>query len=172
MLDNLEQRLHVLEQTNQARRVSVWGSNGSISSSNGTVTSYYSPPQHVAHGHMTYQQPAPQMPSKQLSYGEPGMPQQSSPPLYQQQPPMQPRQQYPVLQGPSYVQTQPQYQQHPQAGQHITSDNPTYRQPSVPTAPGQQFAAWGGYASSSGPDTLDQENAVAPNSNTWHHFKT
>ena len=133
---------------------------------------YYSPPQTLSQGPTMYQQQPPQMPPKQSSYGETAGPQQTSPSMFQQQPSMQPRQQYPVQQGPSYPQMQPHYQQ-PSQAQPVPFSNPTYHQPSVSVAPGQQFASWGGYgASAGGPDTLDEENAVPPNYNAWSRSKT
>lgn len=168
MLENLEQRLHVLDETARARRVSTWSSSSSIPSSNGTAA-YYSPPQSMQQGPTMYQQSAPTMAPPQASYGDP---QQTSPQMFQHQPSMLPRQQYPVQPGPSYGQMgPPQYRQLQQPSQTVF--NSSYRQSSLPTAPGQQFAAWGGYGVSAGSSNLDEENAVPPNSNSWqHHSKT
>lgn len=171
MLENLEQRLHVLDETAQARRASMWGSNGSVTSSNGT-TAYYSPPQGVLQGLPMYQQATPQMPPKQHSYGDAPIAQQASPPLFHQHPPMQPGQQYTVQPGPAYGQPQGHFHQPQFPAQPISFGDPSYRPPSFTHAPGQQFAAWGGYGVSSGPDTLDEENAVPPNSQSWQRPKT
>lgn len=172
MLDNLEQRLHVIDETNHARRASMWASVGSVPSSNG-ATAYYSPPQSMSQGPTMYQQRPPSMPPKQPSFGESGVPQQISPPLYYQtQPPMQSEQQYPAQPGLAYGQMHPQYQQGLPPVQPLDAGNSSYRAPSLPTAPGQQFAAWSGYGFSSGPDTLDEENAVPPNSFSRQTSKT
>lgn len=173
MLDNLQQRLHVLDETERARRASVWGSHGSASSSNGTAA-YYSPPQSMSQGTAMYQPTAPQMPPLQQSYTDVGVSQQTNPSMYQQQqPPMQPQQQYFAPQAPPYAQMQQQYDRFQQPEQPVVFGNPLYRAPSHQTAPGSQFAAWSGYGgASSGPDTLDDENAVPPNSFSRQSSKT
>jgi hypothetical protein len=86
-------------------------------------------------------------------------PQQTSPP--QQQP-------YPAQPFPQHYEMQQQYFQQPSGQTFEFSQVPiTHSHPSFSVAPRQQFAAWAGYGSSSGPDTLDEENAVPPKTNPW-----
>ena len=169
------------------RKQSMWGSTGSVPSSNGSI-SYSSPAQSVAQAANMYQQHQQTPPPLQQtsSYGEQAtMTQQINPPQFHQQPhsyfpqqhQQQQHQQYPVYQGPYSqppAQPQPQQQQHyglPQQ-QQFNFNEPVYHNPSFSTAPRQQFAAWSGYGGPSAPDTLDEENAVPPKSNPWDVHNT
>lgn len=168
MLENLNQRLQVLnESEQQARRVSAWA--GSFSSSNGSTAYHSSPPQNTSQSHAVYQQTAPPRPSVQQGYSDPGQSQQTNAAMYQQPPLVQPHQQYFATQAPQYAQMQQQYDRF----QQPAYGNPLFSAPAYQTAPGTQFAAWTGYgAVSSGPDTLDDENAVPPNSFSRQSSKT
>lgn len=173
MLDELNIRLRDLDGT---RRQSVWhpGSTGSI----GNTQSYQTPPS---------MQTSPGMPTPPGMHQQPTMPVQQtphglshthpvqhvSPPEYHQQPI-----------GPasynmaSFAAGHATYPQQPQFQQSAYNFNqmPTPPQ-NAPFAvhqgnahrPSQQFANWGGYGGVGGqPDTLDEENAVPPDTNPWN----
>jgi hypothetical protein len=78
------------------------------------------------------------------------------------------QQHYPQIQQPSFnFNEAPIAQQPPSfASQQWETHDPSRSRPSHPN---QQFASWSGYGGQgSAPDTLDEENAVPPNSNPWN----
>ena len=149
-----------------SRRPSIYphhSSTGSVHSSNGGSFGYPSP-QSLPPGPEAYRRPS-HTAHHMTSYGEPRQMNHPSPPQYfhQQEPLMeQPTQPYQQLfsqpSGQQFgfgAQSSSQQQQHQQ------------RYPPQPAAPSRQFAAWGGYSGfSAGDNTLDEEEAVPPESNS------
>ena len=146
-----------------------YGSAGSLPSSNGSI-SYTSPSSSMSHVPTMYhqQQSSPPMQQAQATaYGAPPTGQQMSPQAVPPQPNMYPQQQQHPQHGHSYGQMPPpQHYHQPQPQQQFSFNEPVY-QTNRPARPSQQFAAWGGYGGTTVQDTLDEENAVPPNSNPW-----
>ena len=155
---------------NGMRRQSMWyGSVGSLPSSNGSIA-YTSPSSSMSHVPAMYQQQHSSPPPMQQApaYGGPPPGQQVSPQPIPPQPHMyQHQQQHPH--GHAYGQVPPpQNYGHPQPQhpQQYNFNEPLY-QTSRASRPSQQFASWGGYGGPAVQNTLDEENAVPPNSNPW-----
>ena len=138
----------------------------------------YQSPHNSAQGPQFYQQTAPAVQPMQshTGYNEPLA--HVSPPPHQHRPSIaglygQPGAYPPSLQQPQFV--HPAQSQPPQFNQQFSFNDPSAapRQQLPPqfSAPSQQFASWGGYSRASMPDTLDEENAVPPNSNPWDYDK-
>ncbi|KXS99650.1 hypothetical protein AC578_9916 [Pseudocercospora eumusae] len=172
MLDDLNSRLRELD--GSGRRQSMWhhGSSGSIGSSHAGSMSYGSP-QSMPAGPWPYAQlspPVQQTPG--LAHAQ--MAHQVSPPPQFYQPQVGHQVSPPLVQGhPQPV--QPAHQQFQQGAYNFNQDltPPGQHQQSYFTQPTQthptaQFANWGGYSGAGGnPSTLDEENAVPPQSNPW-----
>lgn len=168
MLEELTGRLRELEIMAGVRRPSMWqhaGSTGSIGS-NGSGSHYVSP-HNSAQGQPVYQSPPPSMQAR------------ATPPVtgyHENTPPVQ---QYPVQyhqpqhlysqQAPAYPAPFSQNQPHgrPAPRQSFNFNDPSAAFPGQTLNPHAQFGAWGGYSGPSMPDTLDEENAVPPNSSAW-----
>ncbi|TKA72063.1 hypothetical protein B0A55_06658 [Friedmanniomyces simplex] len=162
MLEELGQRLREMDEMSGRRRPSIWphtSSSGSVHSSNGSIQ--FSSPQTLPPGSTAYRQPSITA-YNMTSYGNSGMPPQTSPPQHHYsahnftQQPVQP-----------FEQQQQQQQQQQQAVFHghpiqqYSFNEPPVRErhPNFNMPPSQQFAGWGGYGGPSAADTLDEENA-------------
>ena len=183
MLDDLSHRLRELDIMAGVRRPSMWqhtsstGSLGSIHSSQ-----YQSPPHDSAQGQPVYSSPHNSAQGRPL-YQSPHNSAQG-PQFYQQTAPaVQPMQSHTGYNEPLAHVSPPAHQHRPSiAGLYGQPGAypPSLQQPSAAPrqqlppqfpAPSQQFASWGGYSRASMPDTLDEENAVPPNSNPWDYDK-
>ena len=171
MLEELTGRLRELEIMAGVRRPSMWqhaGSTGSIGS-NGSGP-HYASPHNSAQGQSLYSSPPPQ--AMQASPPPPGSGYQASTPPVQQYPVQyhQPQPYFPQ-QAPAYpgAYMQPPAHAHPQHRPSFSFNDPAAAFPgqAVNTNPHAQFGAWGGYGGPAVPDTLDDENAVPPNTNAW-----
>lgn len=169
MLEELTGRLRELEIMAGVRRPSMWqhaNSTGSIGS-NGSGAHYGSPNNSVQ-GQPLYQSP-------------PAMPTNPTPPVtgyHENTPPVQ---HYPVQyhqpqnlyaqQAPAYAASYSQQQSHGHPAQRpsFNFNDPSAAFPgqAMNANPHAQFGAWGGYSGPSMPDSLDEENAVPPNSSAW-----
>ena len=171
MLEVLQQRLREMGDPTTTRRPSIFphhNSTGSVHHHNSTGSVHsntgsfgYPSPQSLPPGSDAYRRPS--VTSQHLtSYGEPGQAHHASSPPYHHQSdpfseqPVQPFQQ--MFQQPS--------------GQQFGFGRPSsaqqQRYPPHSKAPSSQFASWGGYSGFSAGDTLDEENAVAPESSPWN----
>lgn len=164
MLEILNQRLRELEGPRRPSMFQHTSSSGSVHSSNGGSIGYQSP-QSLPPGPAAYRQPSVTA-FNMTSYGEHGRAPQASPQYHYQekpfpQPPVQPYVAHPQA---NYFQ-QASGQPFGFGGQATMQQ---YQYPVQSTAPGPQFANWTGYGGPSVPDTLDEENAVPPNSNPWN----
>lgn len=158
LLDDLTGRLRNLEIMAGTRRPSMWQQSSSSSiGSNGN--SQYGSPQNSAQGRPLYQSPPPMQnfgaPPTMPGYGDAGSSQQYSSPQYQQQQQNANIQQGFPVQPPGFSSSQ-QY--------GFNDPSASMQQPTFTTNPHSQFGTWGGYGGPSMPDTLDEENAVPPNS--------
>jgi len=143
------------------RRPSTWrrppGSTGSVP---------YTSPQSLAPGPMSYCPPS-STAFNFAAYEQPGLA-HTSPPQQHQYTASQMPQHSAAAQQPYDIQSQ--LFQQPSGQQYgFHQDRPlSHAHPSISAAtPSHQFASWGGYNSSSGPDALDEENAIPPKPCDW-----
>ncbi|KAI7110670.1 hypothetical protein KC352_g36175 [Hortaea werneckii] len=165
MLETLHLRLREFDGIVAARRPSMWHASSSASSvtSSSAASQAYRSPQSLTSSSAVHRQPSITA-HHMASFGDSGPAPQVTPPLYyhqqapSQQPPMQP------------WETQTSFFE-PSGGQAFSFGQPV-SQPGRSSAhgnPNLQFANWGGYGgASSVPDTLDEENAVPPNAQSWN----
>lgn len=164
LLEDLTGRLRELEVRAGTRRPSTWhqSSTGSIGGNNGG--SQYGSPHNSAQGPLLYQSPPPMQnfaaPPARPAYGHAGSSQEYITTQYQQQQPAFPQQGSNMPQ--SYPVQPPGYAAPQQYG--FSDPSASITQPAFNTNPHSQFGHWGGYGGPSVPDTLDEENAVPPNS--------
>lgn len=169
LLADLTGRLRELEVLAGTRRPSVWQTNSSSSvGSNGSGSAFGSP-NHSVVGQSMYQSPPPMQ-----SFGDasatanyvaaPPARGYSSSPQYQQDQNSYQRRGSTIPQNyagrPSSAQLSPPAQQFGYNNASAPLQQPQY----FNMNPQSQFGAWGGYGGPSRPDTLDEENAVDPNS--------
>lgn len=179
MLDELNRRLREIDEAHIARNQGMWGSVSSVPSSNGSI-SFYSPHGVALAPTMQQQplQPTPPALHQTPSYSEPALSRQVShekrqvsPEQFQQQQGMFPPPQS-VQYGNAFAPPQPQPQQTPQQHfqqiqQQYSFNEPVFHAPAYLTAPHHQFGAWSGYAGPTVANTLNEENAVPPESTPW-----
>ncbi|RMY11521.1 hypothetical protein D0867_08053 [Hortaea werneckii] len=165
MLETLHLRLREFDGISFARRPSMWHASSSASSvtSSSAASQAYRSPQSLTSSSAVYRQPSITA-HHMANFGDSGPAPQVTPPLYyhqqtpSQQPPIQP------------WETQTSFFE-PSGGQPFSFGQPV-SQPGRSSAhgnPNLQFANWSGYGgTSSVPDTLDEESAVPPNSQSWN----
>jgi hypothetical protein len=168
LLDELTGRLRELEVMAGTRRPSVWQTNSSGSVGSNNSSSTFSSPHNSVVGQPMYQSsPGIQgfgdmPPANNYVAAGPSRTFNSSP-QYQPQDPNAYQRRGSTMQQ-SYT-GRPSSSQ-PSASQQFNY-NPapaSMQQPVFNMNPQSQFGAWGGYGGPSRPDTLDEENAVPPNS--------
>lgn len=169
MLEELTGRLRELEIMAGVRRPSMWqhtASTGSIGS-NGS-SNHYGSPQGSAQGQPLYQSPPPMqtgMTPPVTGYHENAPPVQQYPVQYHQPQHLYP-QHAPGFSAP-YAQAQAHAHTAPRATFNFNDPSAAFPGHSLNANPHAQFGTWGGYGGPSMPDTLDEENAVPPNSSAW-----
>lgn len=164
LLDDLNSRVRELEIMAGTRRPSMWqhtSSTGSIGSNNGS--SRYGSPHNSAQGQPLYQ--SPQMAQNytvapaRAGYGD-----ASTLQYYNPQPYQNPQQLY-QQPSPNAQQVRPPGLSQSGSQEYTYTDATAAGQaPIFSMNPHSQFGTWGGYGGPSVPDTLDEENAVPPNS--------
>ncbi|KAK3672286.1 hypothetical protein LTR78_007826 [Recurvomyces mirabilis] len=154
MHEYLNQRLREMEGSDPGRRPSMWhhaSSSGSVHSNPGSMGSIqFSPPQGLAPGPASYRQGS-VTGFNMAGFGDFGQVQTSPPAHHWSNTPfhLQPGQPFEPQQ--QFYQTPFNFAEPPAA---------VDRHPHANAPPSLQFAGWGGYGGSSGPDTLDEENAT------------
>ena len=160
MLEQLHVRLRNSEDYTDMRRPSMWHASTSASSvhSSGDGSLGYHSPQSLPPGPAAYRQPSITAHSM-TSYGDSGSSARAqTPPYHHQQTAFQANPVQPWEPTPPVSQYFEQ-----SSGQQFS-----FGQQTLPhTHPSLQFASWGGYGGPSMPDTLDEENAVPPNTDPW-----
>ncbi|KAI7363777.1 hypothetical protein KC354_g6234 [Hortaea werneckii] len=165
MLETLHLRLREFDGISAARRPSMWHASSSASSvtSSSAASQAYRSPQSLTSSSAAYRQPSITA-HHMASFGDSGPAPQVTPPLYyhqqtsSQQPPMQPWETQTSFFEPSGSQSFSFGQPVSQPGRSSAHGNPNL-----------QFANWTGYGgASSVPGTLDEENAVPPNAQSWN----
>lgn len=165
MLETLHLRLREFDGISAARRPSMWHASSSASSvtSSSTASQAYRSPQSLTSSSAVYRQPSITA-HHMANFGDSGPAPQVTPPLYyhqqtsSQQPPMQPWEIQTSFFEPSGGQAFSFGQPMSQPGRSSAHGNPNL-----------QFANWSGYGGASSiPDTLDEESAVPPNSQSWN----
>lgn len=170
MRENLNQRLRDMDDMTGRRRPSMWprapGSSGSVHSSSGSSSLPYTSPQSSALRPESYHQSA--ITSSNLTaYEPPALPPTNLPPQHHYTTGQMP--QHSTVAQRSY-EIQPQMFQGHSGQRYGFHHNMPFSHPHPSlgaAAPSQQFAAWRGYNDSSGPDTLDEENAIPPKPGDW-----
>jgi hypothetical protein len=167
MLEELKGRLRDLEIMAGARRPSMWHqkSTGSVGSNN--ESSHFGSPHNSVQGQLMYPSPpalaSPSAPPPSSGNYRDGTASLSPPQYFPPQPP-QLYQQSSASHAGTYAVQPPHTQPGAQQSYNFNEPASSFPNPAFDTAPHQQFGVWQGYDGASAPDTLDQENAVPPNS--------